>query len=162
MDRNRSRGRSGCDLWTEPEVESKLLAMDQTGGIKKKGMRGDTSTTVISPTSTSLSGTKPWNASLGELRDSLKDVPWEAFFKSPAIWAMIYAHFCGSWGHYTCLSWLPTYFSEELDLNLTEAAWVSVLPALGSIVITSLASTFADNLISRGVETTMVLNIGAQ
>lgn len=63
---------------------------------------------------------------------------------------MIYAHFCGSWGHYTCLSWLPTYFrcsgshcvkfmlympwrcwilicilcSEELNLNLTEAAWV--------------------------------------
>lgn len=39
-----------------------------------------------------------------------KDVPWKAFFKSEAVWAMIYAHFCGSWGHYTCLSWLPTYF----------------------------------------------------
>jgi len=26
------------------------------------------------------------------------------------VWAMIYAHFCGSWGHYTCLSWLPTFF----------------------------------------------------
>jgi hypothetical protein len=23
---------------------------------------------------------------------------------------MIYVHFCGSWGHYTCLSWLPTFF----------------------------------------------------
>ncbi|MEI4867117.1 hypothetical protein, partial [Klebsiella pneumoniae] len=48
------------------------------------------------------------------------------FFQSKAVWAMIYAHFCGSWGHYTCLSWLPTYFSEELNLNLTEAAWVSM------------------------------------
>ncbi|URE23717.1 anion transporter 6, chloroplastic-like [Musa troglodytarum] len=65
-----------------------------------------------------------WNDSFKELGDSLKDVPWKAFFKSEAVWAMIYAHFCGSWGHYTCLSWLPTYFSEELDLNLTEAAWV--------------------------------------
>ncbi|XAR60622.1 hypothetical protein NMG60_11034071 [Bertholletia excelsa] len=54
------------------------------------------------------------------------DVPWKAFFKSEAVWAMIYAHFCGSWGHYTCLSWLPTFFSEELNLNLTEAAWVSI------------------------------------
>lgn len=40
----------------------------------------------------------------------LQDVPWKAFFKSKAVWAMIYVHFCGSWGHYTCLSWLPTYF----------------------------------------------------
>ncbi|KAF9662832.1 hypothetical protein SADUNF_Sadunf18G0095200 [Salix dunnii] len=54
------------------------------------------------------------------------DVPWKAFFQTPAVWAMIYAHFCGSWGHYTCLSWLPSYFSEELSLNLTEAAWVSL------------------------------------
>ncbi|KAJ0638476.1 putative MFS transporter superfamily [Helianthus annuus] len=58
-----------------------------------------------------------------ELGGSL-NVPWKSFFESKAVWAMIYAHFCGSWGHYCCLSWLPTYFSEELNLNLTEAAWV--------------------------------------
>jgi ACS family sodium-dependent inorganic phosphate cotransporter len=39
-----------------------------------------------------------------------KRIPWKAFAKSPAVWAMIYAHFCGNWGHYTLLSWLPTYF----------------------------------------------------
>ncbi|KAI3852411.1 hypothetical protein MKW92_018401 [Papaver armeniacum] len=83
----------------------------------------------------------------------------EVVFKSEAVWAMTYAHFCGSWGHYTCLSWLPTYFSEELDLNLTEAAWVSVLPPLASILVTSVASQVADNLISSGVETTTVRKI---
>ncbi|KAF3453061.1 hypothetical protein FNV43_RR03494 [Rhamnella rubrinervis] len=99
---------------------------------------------------------KTWTASLKELGGSVKDVPWEAFFKSQAVWAMIYAHFCGSWGHYTCLSWLPTYFSEELDLNLTEAAWVSILPPLASIFVTSIASQLADNLIANGVQTTTV------
>ncbi|XP_026454661.1 probable anion transporter 6, chloroplastic isoform X2 [Papaver somniferum] len=69
---------------------------------------------------TSNSSTKSWK----DVGSSLKDVPWKSFLKSEAVWAMTYAHFCGSWGHYTCLSWLPTYFSEELDLNLTEAAWV--------------------------------------
>lgn len=39
-----------------------------------------------------------------------QEIPWKSFFKSSAVWAMIYTHFCGSWGHYTCLSWLPTYF----------------------------------------------------
>ncbi|KAK1291779.1 hypothetical protein QJS10_CPB17g02428 [Acorus calamus] len=105
----------------------------------------------------------PGGRSLKSLSDglgkSLQDVPWKAFSRSPAVWAMVYAHFCGSWGHYTCLSWLPTYFSEELDLNLTEAAWVSILPSLGSIVVTSIAAPFADNLISSGVEITRVRKI---
>ncbi|XP_073132301.1 probable anion transporter 6, chloroplastic [Henckelia pumila] len=102
---------------------------------------------------------KSWNSSLEELKISLRDVPWKEFFKSKAVWAMIYAHFCGSWGHYTCLSWLPTFFSEELNLDLTEAAWVSVLPPLASIFVTSIASQLADNLISKGVETTVVRKI---
>ncbi|XP_021277653.1 probable anion transporter 6, chloroplastic isoform X2 [Herrania umbratica] len=100
-----------------------------------------------------------WNNSLDELRASLQDVPWKAFFRSPAVWAMIYAHFCGSWGHYTCLSWLPTFFSEELNLNLTEAAEVSILPPLASVFVTSIAAQFADYLISNGVETTTVRKI---
>jgi hypothetical protein len=40
----------------------------------------------------------------------MQAIPWRAFFKSKAVLAMIYAHFCGNWGHYTLLSWLPTYF----------------------------------------------------
>ncbi|KAL2338440.1 hypothetical protein Fmac_012886 [Flemingia macrophylla] len=100
-----------------------------------------------------------WKTSLGELNGSLKGVPWKAFFQNRAVWAMIYAHFCGSWGHYNCLSWLPTFFSEELNLNLTEAAWVSILPPLASIFVTSLAAQLADNLISRGVKTTLVRKI---
>ncbi|XP_010250273.1 PREDICTED: probable anion transporter 6, chloroplastic isoform X2 [Nelumbo nucifera] len=109
---------------------------------------------------TYFSGEKSLSASMKELGVSVKEVPWKEFFQSPAVWAMIYAHFCGSWGHYTCLSWLPTYFSEELDLNLTEAAWVSVLPPLASIIVTSVASQFADNLIASGVETTTDCRLG--
>ncbi|KAK9706234.1 hypothetical protein RND81_07G112600 [Saponaria officinalis] len=113
----------------------------------------------ISPSVESTSADKSPISSMKELRSSLKTVPWKAFFRSPAVWAMIYAHFCGSWGHYTCLSWLPTYFSEELDLNLTEAAGVSVLPPLASVAVANLAAQFADNLISRGIETTTVRKI---
>ncbi|XP_010454342.1 PREDICTED: probable anion transporter 6, chloroplastic [Camelina sativa] len=102
---------------------------------------------------------KSENTTQEEMGNSLKEIPWKSFFQSSAVWAMIYTHFCGSWGHYTCLSWLPTYFSEALDLNLTEAAWVSILPPLASIVVTSLASQFADYLITNGVETTTVRKI---
>uniref|UniRef100_A0A0D6QVX7 Major facilitator superfamily (MFS) profile domain-containing protein n=1 Tax=Araucaria cunninghamii TaxID=56994 RepID=A0A0D6QVX7_ARACU len=62
-----------------------------------------------------------------ELNSELGAVPWKAFLKSRAVWAMIYVHFCGNWGHYTFLSWLPTYFSDELQLDLTNAALVRKL-----------------------------------
>ncbi|XP_075642780.1 putative anion transporter 6, chloroplastic [Castanea sativa] len=109
--------------------------------------------------SPSTSRTQTENSSLRELGGSLKEVPWKSFFQSQAVWAMTYTHFCGSWGHYTCLSWLPTYFSEELNLNLTEAAWVSILPPLASIFVTSIAAQVADQLIANGVETTTVRKI---
>ncbi|MED6146589.1 putative anion transporter 6, chloroplastic [Stylosanthes scabra] len=78
--------------------------------------------------------TGSWKSSLKELNGSLKEVPWKSFFQSHAVWAMIYAHFC-------------------------EAAWVSILPPLASVFMTNIAAQFADNLISRGVETTTVRKI---
>lgn len=83
-------------------------------------------------------------------------VPWKAIFKSPAVWAMIYVHFCGNWGHYCYLSWLPSYLSEELNLDLTNAALVSIFPPLGSMLMSGIAALMADYLISNGVDTTFV------
>ena len=130
----------------QPGDNEDILNLENTSA----GSNGHVSSSVPSKSS---------GSSLEEMTDSLKDVPWGEFFKSKAVWAMIYTHFCGSWGHYTCLSWLPTFFSEELNLNLTDAAWVSILPPLGSMVITSIAAPFADNLISSGVDTTKVRKI---
>ncbi|CAM6092364.1 unnamed protein product [Calypogeia fissa] len=87
---------------------------------------------------------------------SNKATPWRAFFRDPAVWAMMYAHFCGNWGHYNLLSWFPTYFSEELSLDLTNSALVSLLPPLGSVVVAAVASSLADYLISKGVDITGV------
>ena len=36
--------------------------------------------------------------------------------------ALAYVHFCNNWFHYTMLAWLPTYFTDTLDLNLSQAA----------------------------------------
>lgn len=83
-------------------------------------------------------------------------IPWMAMFKSPAVWAMIYTHFCGNWGHYCNLAWLPSYFREELNLDLTNASLISVLPPLGGMLVSGIAATMADHLISKGVDTTFV------
>ncbi|CAN1764304.1 Probable anion transporter 6, chloroplastic [Linum perenne] len=138
-----------------------LLGLAWFLGFQSLAEQEESYTTESAANSSAHGGEISQNSSLAEIGESLKDVPWKAFFKSPAVWAMIYAHFCGSWGHYTCLSWLPTYFSEALDLNLTEAAWVSILPPLASVFVTNLVAQLADKLISSGLETT-VLDLGLQ
>ncbi|KAI3422814.1 MFS domain-containing protein [Psidium guajava] len=130
-----------------------------TGFRLIKEEREDSTASRSISRSEDISTNSSMTTSLSNLAENLKDVPWKAFFENQAVWAMIYAHFCGSWGHYTCLSWLPTYFSEELNLNLTEAAWVSILPPLASVLMTGAASQFADNLIANGMETTKVRKI---
>ena len=37
---------------------------------------------------------------------------------SPAVWAMIIAHFCNNWGAYTLLTCIPSYFKDALGLSL--------------------------------------------
>ena len=44
--------------------------------------------------------------------------------------ALAYVHFCNNWFHYTMLAWLPTYFTDTLDLNLSQAAQVRWWPCL--------------------------------
>jgi len=63
---------------------------------------------------------------------------------SGVVWEMIYVYFCGIWCHYAFFSWFPTYLSEELHLKLTNAASVSILPLLGSILVSRIATPFAD------------------
>ena len=46
--------------------------------------------------------------------DRKKPVPWGLFLRSPAVWAIIVAHFCFNWGYYTLLAWLPSYFEMAL------------------------------------------------
>eukprot|EP00249_Psilotum_nudum_P020831 c27864_g1_i2 orf=303-923(-) len=55
-------------------------------------------------------------------------------------------------------SLLP-YDREELHFDLTNASLVSILPAAASILVSSIASSSADRLISEGVNTTFVRKI---
>jgi hypothetical protein len=39
--------------------------------------------------------------------------PWGEFIKSPAVWAIIVAHFSENWGFYTLLTQLPTFMKGK-------------------------------------------------
>ena len=55
-----------------------------------------------------------------ELRERV-DMPWRRYLTAPAVWAIFVAHFCNNWALYLLISWLPSYFREQLGLSITNA-----------------------------------------
>lgn len=49
------------------------------------------------------------------------------------------------------MAWLPTYFTDTLNLDLTHAAQLSLLPPIAALVVASIAGTSADALYAKGV-----------
>ena len=41
-------------------------------------------------------------------------IPWLHILISPAVWAIIIAHFCDNWGFSTLLTCMPTYFKQAI------------------------------------------------
>jgi ACS family sodium-dependent inorganic phosphate cotransporter len=94
-------------------------------------------------------------ASVEEVEISSR-TPWRSILSHMPVWAIIVAHFCNNWGLFVLLSWLPSYFSSQLGVNLG-AVWLYVAPPwianfLGSIF----AGWLADRMIARGWPITRV------
>ena len=92
-------------------------------------------------------------------KKSRSKIPYGEFLKSKAVWAVITAHFCHNWGYYTLLAWLPSYFESVLDLSLTGAATISLVPYLAMASMTPVVGMVADGLQERGYSTTNVRKI---
>lgn len=45
-------------------------------------------------------------------------VPWRAIITSPAMWAIITAHFCNNFGNYTLITKLPAFMKEVLKFDI--------------------------------------------
>ena len=56
--------------------------------------------------------------------------PWLRMLSSPAVWAIVAAHFAENWGFYTLLTQLPSFLKHALDIDLTEVS-VCVCVLLG-------------------------------
>ncbi len=78
------------------------------------------------------------------------------FLKNKALWAIIVAHFCNNWTLYVVLSWLPKYVNEGLGVSFAAVGLVAMLPHLTSFMFLNIMGSFADGLIRRGWDITLV------
>ncbi|KAK3107471.1 hypothetical protein FSP39_015269 [Pinctada imbricata] len=64
--------------------------------------------------------------------------PWCDMLKSPAVWAIVAAHFAENWGFYTWLTELPTFMKNGLSFDIGKAGYLSALPytVMGIVVMT--------------------------
>ncbi|EDO45514.1 predicted protein [Nematostella vectensis] len=93
-------------------------------------------------------------SSIGTSQDrktTKQNTPWSAIWSSPAVWAIIIAHFCNNWGFYTFLTLLPSYFKEVLNFSILTNGFLSAVPYSTQWLFIVIAGQIADWLLRRRI-----------
>jgi MFS transporter, ACS family, solute carrier family 17 (sodium-dependent inorganic phosphate cotransporter), member 5 len=81
-------------------------------------------------------------------------IPWRSMLTSVPVWAIFAGHIGFTWGLYTLLTNLPTFFSKVLHFRLKENGVMSALPYIALVVVMPIAGFAADALRSHNVLST--------
>lgn len=81
--------------------------------------------------------------------ESLGDVPWRRFLQNKALWGLGIVHCSFGVGPLVCLSWLPSYYSDEWGLDVKNSSFLSGLPWALSFALANAAGWSADTLINK-------------
>jgi MFS transporter, ACS family, solute carrier family 17 (sodium-dependent inorganic phosphate cotransporter), other len=84
------------------------------------------------------------------LRPSTGAAAWRLLARRPQVWAYIFTHFATTWSLYMLLSWLPSYFREQLGLSIQSAGLYAAAPWLVNLVVSNSVAYAADKLVERG------------
>jgi MFS family permease len=79
--------------------------------------------------------------------------------KSPAILAIMVAHFCNNWSLFLLLTWLPTFINKGLGVDYASIGYFTMVPFLVSFVFFNIAGGMADRMIKKGMAVIKVRKI---
>ncbi|KAJ6643258.1 Sialin [Pseudolycoriella hygida] len=82
------------------------------------------------------------------------DAPWKDICTSSAVWAIIVAHFCESWGFFTLLTQLPSFLKDILNFDISNSGILSALPYLTLSILVFVSSFLADWFQVKSILTT--------
>ena len=77
-------------------------------------------------------------------------VPFSRIMASPVIWGTIIGTFCYQYFVYYSLTWLPAYFVEARNLDLSKMGIFTGFSFAGMAIVATAAGFAADRLIARG------------
>ncbi|XP_037046143.1 sialin-like isoform X2 [Bradysia coprophila] len=96
-------------------------------------------------------------ASLGHQKPNqpkFSEAPWKEIWTSSAVWAIIVAHFCESWGFFTLLTQLPSFLKDILNYDISNSGFLSALPYLTLSILVFVSSFLADWFQVKSILTT--------
>jgi MFS transporter, ACS family, solute carrier family 17 (sodium-dependent inorganic phosphate cotransporter), other len=75
---------------------------------------------------------------------------WRLLLCRAPVWAYIITHFATTWSLYMLLSWLPSYFRENLGLSMKSAGLYAAAPWVVNLLVSNSVAYVADKLVARG------------
>lgn len=88
---------------------------------------------------------------LSSRRPSMREI-----FVSRAMWAIIVAHFCCTWGYFVLLAWLPSYLNSRFNLDVSASALYSTLPWFAMFLFSNVGGFVADGMLAARFDVTFV------
>merc|ERR1711943_42612 len=97
---------------------------------------------------------------MGEAKEASGDkadpIPFGKFFQNGSFWALMAAHFTWNYFSYGLLAWLPSFLSSALNVTLTKSSFLSILPYLATVAVTTIVAPTADSWEKNGMTRTNV------
>ena len=88
-----------------------------------------------------------------------KAPPLKVLMQSPAIRAIIVAHFCNNWSLFLLLSWLPTFINKGLGVDYASVGMFTIIPFITAVIFYNISGSAADRMIKRGMSILKVRKI---
>lgn len=79
-------------------------------------------------------------------------VPWEEILQNPAVWSVVACHAMSNIAFYALLTWMPSFFSRGVGLNIELAGFCAFLPYLFGAIASLGVGKLADKLLEDGWE----------
>lgn len=79
--------------------------------------------------------------------------------KSPAVLAIMVAHFCNNWSLFLLLTWLPTFINKGLGVDYASVGYFTMVPFIISVLFYNISGNIADRMIKGGMAVVKVRKI---
>jgi sugar phosphate permease len=79
------------------------------------------------------------------------EIPWRKLISNRIVISVVIAQFCVNWTFYITVAWIPSYFKNDLQFNLKDAGYMSVLPFFLLSIISQSSGFISDYLIKHSI-----------
>ena len=87
-----------------------------------------------------------------ESEEAEGSVPWDEILRNPSVWSVVACHAMSNIAFYSLLTWMPTFFSRGVGLNIELAGFCAFLPYLFGAIASLGVGKLADKLLEDGWE----------